>query len=83
MNDVLPPMTATEELAAFASDLRYEHIPAEVIERLQLHILDLLGVCLVGARMPFLVGTGALFLSTWIAARYRSRFGSSFSAESS
>jgi MFS family permease len=35
----------------------------------------------VGARMPFLVGTGALFLSTWIAARYRSRFGSSFSAE--
>jgi len=53
MNDVLPPMTPTEELARFASDLRYEHIPAEVIERLQLHILDLLGVCLVGARMPF------------------------------
>jgi MFS family permease len=37
----------------------------------------------LGTRMPFLVGTAALFLSTWIAVRYRARFGSSFTAESS
>jgi 2-methylcitrate dehydratase PrpD len=53
MNDVTSPLTPAEALAAFAFDLRYEDVPAEVIERLQLHILDLLGVCLVGARMPF------------------------------
>ena len=53
MNDATSPQTPTEALAAFAFDLRYEDVPAEVIERLQLHILDLLGVCLVGARMPF------------------------------
>jgi 2-methylcitrate dehydratase PrpD len=53
MNDATPSTTLTEELGAFASALRFEDIPRDVIERLQLHILDLLGVCLVGARMPF------------------------------
>jgi 2-methylcitrate dehydratase PrpD len=53
MSDATSPMTLSEQLAAFAADLRYEDIPADVIGRLELHILDLLGVCLVGARMPF------------------------------
>lgn len=46
-------VTLSEQLASFVSDLRYEDIPASVVERLQLQILDLVGVCLVGARMPF------------------------------
>jgi 2-methylcitrate dehydratase PrpD len=45
--------TLGETLADFAFDLRFEDLPAAVVERLQLHILDLVGVCLVGARMPF------------------------------
>ena len=53
MNDATTQSTCTEALAAFASGQRYEDIPADVVERLQLHVLDLLGVCLVGARMPF------------------------------
>lgn len=45
--------TLTEQLGSFVFALRYEDIPTAVIERLQLHVLDLVGVCLVGARMPF------------------------------
>jgi 2-methylcitrate dehydratase PrpD len=42
-----------EELAGFVADLRYEDLPPAVVEHLQLHTLDLIGVCLLGARMPF------------------------------
>jgi 2-methylcitrate dehydratase PrpD len=45
--------TLGEALAAFAADLRYEDLLPALVARLQLHTLDLLGVCLVGARMPF------------------------------
>ncbi len=45
--------TLAEELAGFVAGLRYDDLPAPVVERIQLHALDLLGVCLLGARMPF------------------------------
>ena len=45
--------TLARQLARFASDLRYEDLPADVIERVRLHALDLIGVCLLGAPMPF------------------------------
>jgi 2-methylcitrate dehydratase PrpD len=43
----------SERLAAFAYGLRFEDLPASVVEHLHLHCLDLVGVCLVGARMDF------------------------------
>jgi 2-methylcitrate dehydratase PrpD len=43
----------SEQLARFASELRYEDLPAEVIERVRLHTLDIVGVCLLGAPMEF------------------------------
>ena len=45
--------TLSEQLAAFAAELRYEDIPAPVVERVRLHALDLIGVCLLGAPMDF------------------------------
>lgn len=42
-----------DEIAVFVAGLRYKDLPTEVVARLQLHTLDLLGVCLLGARMPF------------------------------
>ncbi|MBC7803029.1 MAG: MmgE/PrpD family protein [Candidatus Parcubacteria bacterium] len=45
--------TLSEQLACFAADLRYEDLPAQVVERVRLHTLDILGVCLVGAPMEF------------------------------
>lgn len=49
----MPPPSLSERLAAFAHELRFEDLPAAVIEHLHLHCLDLVGVCLVGARMDF------------------------------
>jgi 2-methylcitrate dehydratase PrpD len=46
-------MHVSEELARFAAALRYEDLPAEVVERVRLHTLDILGVCLLGAPMEF------------------------------
>jgi 2-methylcitrate dehydratase PrpD len=46
-------MTLSEELAQFAAGLRYEALPAAVVERVRLHALDILGVCLAGARLEF------------------------------
>jgi 2-methylcitrate dehydratase PrpD len=43
----------SERLAAFAHGLRFDDLPAPVVEHLHLHGLDLVGVCLVGARMDF------------------------------
>jgi 2-methylcitrate dehydratase PrpD len=46
-------MTLSEELAGFAAGLRYEALPAAVVERVRLHALDVLGVCLAGAKLEF------------------------------
>src|SRR5687767_13729260 len=46
-------MTLSEELAGFAAGLRYEALPAAVVERVRLHALDILGVCLAGAPLEF------------------------------
>lgn len=45
--------TLSEQLAGFAAGLRYEALPEAVAERVRLHALDLIGVCLLGAPMPF------------------------------
>lgn len=45
--------TLSEQFAAFAAKLRYEDLPAPVAERVRLHAMDLVGVCLLGAPMPF------------------------------
>ena len=42
-----------ETLAAFAADLRFEDVPAEVIARAKLHILDTLGTGLAAAACDF------------------------------
>jgi 2-methylcitrate dehydratase PrpD len=44
---------ATADLAAFASALTYEQIPAAVIDRVRLSLLDGIGVCLYGATLPW------------------------------
>jgi 2-methylcitrate dehydratase PrpD len=45
--------TLSEQLANFATSLQYEDLPPEVVERVRLHSLDIIGVCLLGARMDF------------------------------
>jgi len=45
--------TLSEQLAGFAANLRFEDLPEPVIERVRLHAMDLIGVCLLGAPMPF------------------------------
>jgi aconitate decarboxylase len=44
---------ATRELARFAATARFEQIPAEVIERIKLSLIDGLGVCLQGSTLPW------------------------------
>lgn len=44
---------ATRDLAEFASALRYDAIPREVVERIKLSILDSIGCCLFGASLPW------------------------------
>src|SRR5688500_10430700 len=46
-------MTLSEELAGFTAGLRYEALPAAVVERVRLHALDIIGVCLAGAPLEF------------------------------
>lgn len=55
MSASLPPLqeNATADLAAFASGLTYEQIPAAVIARVKLSLLDGIGVCLYGATLPW------------------------------
>lgn len=45
--------TLSEQLAGFAANLRFDCLPEPVIERVRLHAMDLIGVCLLGAPMPF------------------------------
>ena len=44
---------ATRELANFAATTGFADIPAEVVERIKLSLIDGLGVCLHGATLPW------------------------------
>jgi 2-methylcitrate dehydratase PrpD len=76
----LPPLqeNATADLAAFASALTYEQIPAAVIERAKLCLLDGIGVCLHGATLPWtrhvqdmVRAEGATPVATLFATRHK------------
>jgi len=45
--------SASETLAAFAAQLHFERLPAAVVTKVKLHLLDVLGVALAGASMKF------------------------------
>ncbi len=55
MSTVKPPLldNATRDLARFASALRYENLPREVVDRIKLSVLDSIGCCLFGATLPW------------------------------
>ena len=57
-----PPLLAdaTRDLARFGAALRYEDIPAAVIARIKLSLLDSLGCCLFGATLPWTQKVAAL-----------------------
>lgn len=44
---------ATRDLAAFASALRFEDLPTEVVERMRYCVLDSIGCCLFGITLPW------------------------------
>lgn len=46
-------MTIAHRLGAFAAELRYEDLPAEVVERAKLLLLDALGIALASGTFPF------------------------------
>ena len=50
-----PPLldNATRELARFSAQLDFAKIPAEVVERMKLSVLDSIGVCLHGVTLPW------------------------------
>ncbi len=45
--------SASETLAAFAHELHFDAVPPAVIDKIKLHLLDLLGVALAAAPMEF------------------------------
>src|SRR5438105_2533162 len=45
--------SASETLAAFAAALPFDALPAPVVTKVKLHLLDLLGVALAGSTMDF------------------------------
>jgi 2-methylcitrate dehydratase PrpD len=55
MSSSKPPLLAdaTKDLAAFAAALRYEDIPAGVVERIKTSVLDSIGCCVFGATLPW------------------------------
>ena len=55
MSTAQPPLleNATRDLAAFASRLKYEDIPAAVVERMKDCVLDAIGCCLHGVTLPW------------------------------
>lgn len=53
----VPAPSASETLARFAAALEFERLPAAVVAKVKLHLLDVLGVALAGASMEF--GTAA------------------------
>jgi 2-methylcitrate dehydratase PrpD len=48
-----PEPGATQELAAFAAGLAYDHLPPAVVERLKACLLDALGCCVFGVTLPW------------------------------
>ena len=53
MPPVAPETTAARQLAAYAVALRFEDIPADIVERARDCLIDTIGVSLVGSRMPW------------------------------
>jgi 2-methylcitrate dehydratase PrpD len=45
--------TASQSLAQYATSLKYEHIPTEVVERAKDCIIDTVAACVLGAHMPW------------------------------
>jgi 2-methylcitrate dehydratase PrpD len=45
--------TASQSLAQYATSLKYEDIPTEVVERAKDCIIDTVGACVLGAHMPW------------------------------
>jgi len=62
MSSDKPPLLAeaTRDLARFGAALRYDDIPADVIARIKLSLLDSLGCCLFGATLPWTQKVAAL-----------------------
>lgn len=55
MSDNKPPLLpeATATLAAFASALRFEQLPAQVVGRMKTSLLDSIGCCVYGMTLPW------------------------------
>jgi 2-methylcitrate dehydratase PrpD len=55
MSSNTPPLLegATRTLAEFSAQIRYPAIPAEVVERMKMSVLDSIGCCLYGATLPW------------------------------
>ncbi len=55
MSSEKPPLLegATRTLAEFAAGVRFEDVPAEVVQRMKTSILDSIGCCLYGATLPW------------------------------
>ena len=55
MSSSKPPLleNATRDLARFASKLRFEDLPSDVVERIKLSVLDSIGCCVYGATLPW------------------------------
>lgn len=51
---------ATRRLAEFSSALRFEQLPAEVVGKAKLSILDTLGCCIFGASLPLMKKLAAM-----------------------
>lgn len=49
----LPAANATQVLAEFASGLRYEAVPAAVINQMKTSLIDSIGCCLYGISLPW------------------------------
>ena len=55
MSSSKPPLlaNATQDLAQFAAQLRYEDIPSDVVQRMKTSLLDSIGCCLYGVTLPW------------------------------
>ncbi|CAN5191037.1 MmgE/PrpD family protein [soil metagenome] len=55
MSETKPPLLAdaTRDLAAFSSAIRFEDLPAEVVERIKTSVLDSIGCCIYGVTLPW------------------------------
>ncbi len=52
--------TMSDRLSVFAANLKYEDIPAQVVEKAKLHLLDALGIGLASTKEPYVEGIVAL-----------------------